>query len=298
MADVTISSLTQGTPLGSGLIPYSTGSSTLASPISAIFQSASTPIAIGVTNPGSFGGTGLTVESTVSNYNLDNGIISAQYKNTAKRVNIGFDNSIDCGYIQSVHSGVGNKSLLLNANGGTVGVGTTNAKSTITVMGSERAIAADAASVYEQDRYFTFKKHYSTKGVSNSSYTRLIQFRPYLSGTTNYPTGTNFWTRVGVYIRMGGHSSQVGNGERCWVGSYDYVGNGIGSVITLQDLQNGNVPNINVGFSGWEAFIDIKGADGGIPGGVFGGYCYIELNFGSGEGNLGEAIVWNLTEYY
>ena len=221
MADVTISSLTKGTPLGNYLLPYSTGSNTLAVPASGIFQN--------VTN---------------------------------------------------------------------VGINTTNVKSTITTQGSERIIAADAASVYEQDRYFTFKKHYSTKGISNATFSKLIQFRPYLNGTTNYPTGTNFWTRVGVYIRMGGHSSQVGNGERCWTGSYDYVGNGIGSVITLQDLQNGTIPVLNIGFSGWEAYIEVRGADGGVPGGVFGGYCYIELNFGSGEGNLGESIVWNLTEYY
>jgi len=38
MADVTISQLTQGTPAGSGLIPFSTGSSTLAVPASAILQ--------------------------------------------------------------------------------------------------------------------------------------------------------------------------------------------------------------------------------------------------------------------
>ena len=220
MADVTISQLTQGTPSGNHLLPYSTGSSTLAVPASGIFQN-------------------------VSN----------------------------------------------------VGINTTNVKSTITTQGSERIIAADAASVYEQDRYFTFKKHYSTKGILNASYTRLLQFRPYLNGTTNYPSA-GFWTRVGVFVRMGGHSSQVGNGERCWTGSFDYTGYGIGSVITLEDLQNGNVPILNINFSGWEAFIDVKGANGGVPGGSFGGYCYVEINFGGGEGDHGESIVWNLTEYY
>jgi hypothetical protein len=219
MADVTISQLTQGSPSGRNLLPYSTGSSTLAVPVSGILQS--------VTN---------------------------------------------------------------------VGINTTNVKSTITTQGSERIIAADAASEYEQDRYFTFKKHYSTKNVLNGSYTRLLQFRPYLNGTTNYPN--SYYSRVGLYIRMGGHSSQVGNGERCWTGSYDYVGDGIGSVITLEDLQNGTVPVLNIGFSGWEAYIDIKGANGGVPGGSFGGYCYIELNFGGGEGNQGEEIVWNITENY
>ena len=38
MADVTISALTQGTPAGGNILPYSTGSNTLGVPVSAIFQ--------------------------------------------------------------------------------------------------------------------------------------------------------------------------------------------------------------------------------------------------------------------
>jgi hypothetical protein len=38
MADVTISQLTPGTPAGSGIVPYSTGSVTLGVPVSALFQ--------------------------------------------------------------------------------------------------------------------------------------------------------------------------------------------------------------------------------------------------------------------
>ena len=41
MADVTISQLTQGTPAGNSLLPYSTGSNTLGAPVSAIFQNTS-----------------------------------------------------------------------------------------------------------------------------------------------------------------------------------------------------------------------------------------------------------------
>ena len=50
MADVTISSLPQGTPFGNSLIPYSTGSSTLGAPVSAILQNAG-KIGIGTTTP-------------------------------------------------------------------------------------------------------------------------------------------------------------------------------------------------------------------------------------------------------
>jgi len=38
MADVTISQLTQGTPAGNNIIPYSTGTDTLGAPVSAMFQ--------------------------------------------------------------------------------------------------------------------------------------------------------------------------------------------------------------------------------------------------------------------
>ena len=41
MADVTISQLTQGTPAGNNIVPYSTGSNTLGAPVSAIFQNTS-----------------------------------------------------------------------------------------------------------------------------------------------------------------------------------------------------------------------------------------------------------------
>jgi len=50
MADVTISQLTPGTPAGNSILPYSTGSTTLGAPVSAIFQNAGN-IGIGISNP-------------------------------------------------------------------------------------------------------------------------------------------------------------------------------------------------------------------------------------------------------
>jgi hypothetical protein len=46
MADVTISELTRGIPSGSNLLPYSTGTSTLGTPVSAIFQNTNSRICI------------------------------------------------------------------------------------------------------------------------------------------------------------------------------------------------------------------------------------------------------------
>ena len=50
MADVTINALTRGTPAGSSILPYSTGSNTLGVPVSAILQNAGN-IGIGTANP-------------------------------------------------------------------------------------------------------------------------------------------------------------------------------------------------------------------------------------------------------
>jgi len=332
MADVTISQLTQGALSGYGLIPYSQGGNTLSTSASALFENIqfvgiNTIPKIGIdngnysfndpnislvvkspyTSPSSIPNTTFYTDLTGNKRNFIHLFTNREGGWTPGGNNI----ALVYGSLSALPGSIPNYARLdssftigawgltsglhLSSNGN-VGVGITNAKSRISVQGSERIIAADAESEYEQDRYFTFKKHYSVKGVTNSAYTRLIQFRPYLSGTTNYPSGTNFWTRVGVKIRTGGHTSSVGNGERSFIGSFDYVGNGIGSVVTLQDLQNGTFPLLNLTFSGWEAYIDIKGANGAA--GSFGGYCYIELNFGSGEGNFGESIVWNLSEYY
>jgi len=49
MADVTISQLTQGTPAGSGIVPYSTGTVTLGVPVSAMFQNTNSRICINST---------------------------------------------------------------------------------------------------------------------------------------------------------------------------------------------------------------------------------------------------------
>ncbi|NBP59263.1 hypothetical protein EBU71_22450, partial [bacterium] len=113
------------------------------------------------------------------------------------------------------------------------------------------------------------------------------------------------WTRVGVYIRAGGHSSGSANGERSIIGSFNYTGlaGGVAGFITLQNLvqgdgsNNSGAPNFNFWYSGWEAAIEMRGTDG-APAGFWGGFCYLELNFGGGEGGSGEQIVWNITEYY
>ena len=87
-----------------------------------IIYDTGTNVGIGTTNPFAK----LQSEGATTAYNSDSGLISAQVSGTSKRVNIGYDTTLDVGYIQSVQSGTGNKSLLLNASGGNIGIGTTS----------------------------------------------------------------------------------------------------------------------------------------------------------------------------
>ncbi|MBN1787875.1 MAG: hypothetical protein JW806_05710, partial [Sedimentisphaerales bacterium] len=89
-------------------------------------------VGIGTSNPDY---AKLQVEGLSKQYNLDNGHISAQVIGTSKRINMGYDTSVDAGYIQSVESGVGNKPLLLNGVGGNVGIGTSNPQERLEVAG-------------------------------------------------------------------------------------------------------------------------------------------------------------------
>lgn len=79
MADVSISSLTQGIPAGNSILPYSTGSSTLGVPVSAILQNVGN-VGIGTNNPnrrlhisGSHGDTMQRFQSTGGNGTGSNG---------------------------------------------------------------------------------------------------------------------------------------------------------------------------------------------------------------------------------
>ena len=53
----------------------------------------------------------------------------------SKKVSIGYDNSIDAGYISSLHSGVAWKNLILQGSAGFVGIGKTNPGYTLDVSG-------------------------------------------------------------------------------------------------------------------------------------------------------------------
>lgn len=80
--------------------------------------------------------TGALEVSYDGTYSASGGAIVASNKTTpAKQIRIGYDNAVNAGYIQSVESAVGYKPLLLNPNGGNVGIGTTTPKRGLHVSG-------------------------------------------------------------------------------------------------------------------------------------------------------------------
>ncbi len=91
-------------------------------------------VGIGTTSPNSK----LTVSGT-STYNegfTSGTLFVSNSASSAEGVDIGFDNTLLSGFIQAGKSGVGYEPLLLNPNGGNVGIGTTSAGVPLDVVGN------------------------------------------------------------------------------------------------------------------------------------------------------------------
>ena len=96
---------------------------------------------------------------------------------------------------------------------GNVGIGTTQPQRSLVNKGQRRIISSDASSSYEENRWFTHEAHYNVASVTNTAWTNLLNWQPYLSGTTTNPSANTLWTRVLIEVRAGGHTSAVGNGD-------------------------------------------------------------------------------------
>jgi len=70
----------------------------------------------------------------------------------------------------------------------------------------------------------------------------------------------------------------------------------VSGVTTKSTLFNDtNAPEIRFVTSGWATTLQIQGAPGSS--GSLGGYCYVKIHFGGGEGSAGEAMEWSVIDY-
>jgi hypothetical protein len=97
-------------------------------------------VGIGTTNPGAV----LDAVSTAQSYDSNPGTAALRVRATAdsaanpKFLNIGYDPTVNAGYLQPVMSGAGGSwtNLLLNSKGGNVGIGTINPQYRLSVEGA------------------------------------------------------------------------------------------------------------------------------------------------------------------
>lgn len=248
---------------------------------------------IGSATAVNYGGwTSLSLNSNTNGTDIDH-----LYNNS--RVSYWYSNSqgsyIGTAGVTSLNLTTNNTTQASVSSAGNVSIGTTVSQSKLNIKGRKRIIAPNASS-YQENRWYSYEGHFDISGVDNNAYTSLLMFRPYQQGTTTDPSASSLWTRVGIEVRAGGHSSAIGSGDRWARYSVDYTGSSAASVITLQDTTNNACPRINIALSGWTATIQISGSGGSA--GSLGGYCYIMIHFGGGEGSGGETTEWNVTEYY
>jgi hypothetical protein len=152
MADVTISSLPLGAPAGNNILPYSTGSNTLAVPVSALFQGIGSNIGIGTPIPSAI----LHIKDTSPHLRIDSSTSSWAYTsfNTLNNYSRIGNEGITGGELMggalpysaifgsmngTTHIGAGGSVLLTCTNTSKVGIGTTTPAAKLEVVGDVKA---------------------------------------------------------------------------------------------------------------------------------------------------------------
>jgi len=132
MADVTISQLTQSTPAGSSILPYSTGSNTLGVPVSAILQDAGN-IGIGNNSP----------QSKLHVYDASNSLIALGRAGNPQALAKWEYNSGTCSFgtrdTDNLELITNNVSRLFMNTVGNVGIGTSSPTTKLDVAGTVNA---------------------------------------------------------------------------------------------------------------------------------------------------------------
>jgi hypothetical protein len=180
MADTTISSLTPGTPAGSSVLPYSTGSNTLGVPVSAIFQG-SDKIGIGINNPQftlDLTNTADTGERAMRIYNgsLRDLLIGVEGSSgnrfSGSSINNAFVGSSSSAGLELATNN--NVRMYINSDGN-VGIGTTTPSSKLEVNGTIKATGLNAPGCVVQIAMSTYS--------GKESFTDATQYNNFYSTT-------------------------------------------------------------------------------------------------------------------
>jgi len=143
MADVTISSLPTRTPSGNNILPYSTGSNTLGTPVSALFQSVGN-IGIGTTSPSylldlrqNYNGALVNIEGSSDNIAIrlkNNQTGGREYRIISTAQGSGYGT----GALALEDQTSGSARMVIN-NAGNVGIGTSTPQAKLEVVGDVKA---------------------------------------------------------------------------------------------------------------------------------------------------------------
>lgn len=152
-------------------------------------------IGIGTVNPSTI----LHVTGTgTSDSNNGGQIIVGPANNLSRRLNLGYDSVGNFGFLQAVENNVAYKNLILEANGGNVGIGTINPGSKLQVEGTnsdifvKSNIGAQSTISFEHNAGTTYLAHVGT----------------YTQGPSNvglaFAVGNNNITSPSMYIKQNG----------------------------------------------------------------------------------------------
>ena len=259
MADVTISSLPQGTPSGNHLLPYSTGSNTLGVPVSAIFQNVTSNVGIGYSNLLSKVSIGVDDGTTAISLrnNQNGGLWNVFIQGSASSANNFYLNNTN------KDTGLAGNVLTIRGTSGQIGIGTTNPSAALDVNGDVKAL-----SLSESNPCFIYgspNRQGGTGGFATSFYTRqsygglawtgngitvpksgfyLINLNMLSSQTTNrvdtgiYVNGDNHVLLLAGYTSTSEYKNTIGN---------IVLGLNVGDIVNVQTTNwyNNTVDNDN-----------------------------------------------------
>ena len=166
------------------------------------------------------------------------------------------------------------------------------ASASVAIVGDQRLHDPDFASDNERKRSFTYKSHRHFRLIPANTWTDVISWRPYKTGTTTDPEANSFYAVVGFRLEIHGSTGGVGAGSKSRVGYVAYAGSSADSA-NAADTSLGNPVSTRVNMSGWTTNLQINPNQSGAS--SFTGVVYVEVYFTRGEGSNGNNIEWSIT---